>query len=201
MKKTIILAAAFLFAIGANAQTEVHFGIKGGMNASELHQTNGGDKTDTKIGFHAGVLAHIHGNNSNWGIQPEVLYSLEGGKSDLIGNNDKMFTNLSYINVPVLVQYMFDNGFRIEAGPQVGFLMSAKSKVGDTKTDIKDAYKTTAFSIPVGVGYLTRTGLGFDARYSFGISDLSDNTVNSALHGNNFQFGIFYQFSDPKISH
>ena len=195
MKKTMILAATILFSFAANAQTEAHFGIKGGMNASELHNSDGGPKSDTKIGFHAGLLAHIHGHNTNWGIQPEVLYSLEGAKSGT--GSSKVNTNLSYLNVPVLVQYMFDNGFRIEAGPQVGFLMSAKQKSDNASLDVKDGYKTTAFSIPVGVGYLTRTGLGFDARYSFGLSDLTDAAPN--VHGNNFQFGIFYQFSDPKI--
>lgn len=203
MKKVIMMAAAVFTVATVSAQTEAHFGIKGGMNASELHVTNnsgsGAIKMDTRIGYHAGVLAHIHKRASHWAIQPEVMYSLEGAKSDLIGNSDKAFTNLSYINVPILVQYMFDNGFRIQAGPQLGLLVSAKSKVGSNKTDIKDFYKTMAFSIPAGVSYLTRTGLGFDARYSFGISDLSENSSNSKLHGNNFQFGIFYQFSDPKI--
>ncbi len=194
----MIFFAAILFATAASAQMEAHFGIKGGMNASELHSTNnGGNKMDTKIGFHAGVLAHIHAKHSNWGIQPEVMYSLEGAKQTVAGI--KTDYNMGYINVPVLVQYMFDNGFRIEAGPQIGFLMNAKNTTGSIKTDAKDNYKSTAFSIPVGVGYLTRSGLGFDARYSFGISDLNKTSSSSKLHGNNFQFGLFYQFSDPKV--
>jgi hypothetical protein len=203
MKKVMMMAAAILAVATVSAQTEAHFGIKGGMNASELHYTNnsgnGGAKMDTRIGYHVGLLAHIHKAKSHWAIQPEVMYSLEGAKSDVPLTSDKNFTNLGYINVPVLIQYMFDNGFRIEAGPQLGLLMSAKSKIGSNKYDIKNQFKTTAFSIPVGVGYLTRSGLGFDARYSFGISDLSEGTSNYKLHGNNFQFGIFYQFSDPKI--
>lgn len=192
MKKTIILAATVLFAFGAKAQVKAHFGLKAGMNASELHKK--GDNADTKIGFHVGGLAHIHGN-SNWAFQPEVMYSLEGAKYEAAGV--KTSTNLSYINVPLLAQYMFDNGFRIEAGPQIGFLMSAKSKTGSTNTDIKDDYKSTAISLPVGVGYLTTTGLGFDARYNFGLTDLNEN--GTSVKGNNFQFGIFWQFSDPKI--
>jgi hypothetical protein len=203
MKKVMMIAAAIFTVATVSAQTEAHFGIKGGMNASQLHSTNnsgnGGSTMDTRIGYHAGVLVHIHKRASHWAIQPEVMYSLEGAKNNLVGSSDKAFTNLSYINVPVLVQYMFDNGFRIQAGPQLGLLVAAKYKIKDTKTDIKNQFKTTAFSIPAGVSYLTRNGLGFDARYSFGISDLSEGTSNYKLHGNNFQFGIFYQFSDPKI--
>jgi hypothetical protein len=196
MKKTIIFAASFLMltSLGVNAQ-KVHFGVKAGMNASSLN-FEGNDNMQTKIGFNAGILAHIHSNSAQWGFQPELYYSSEGAKNK---SNSDASLNLGYLNVPVLVQYMFDNGFRIEAGPQVGFLLSAKSKVGDNSEDVKDGYKGTAFSVPVGVGYLTHSGLGFDARYNIGVSNIVDNDGPS-VKSNVFQFGIFYQFSDPKIS-
>ena len=193
----MILAATVLFAFGANAQLKPHFGFKAGMNASELHVKDAAVKSDTKIGFNAGVLAHIHSHGSKFAFQPEVIYSLEGAKYNVAGI--KSHTDLHYINVPLLAQYMFDNGFRIEAGPQFGFLMAAKNKSGSASTDIKDSYKSTAISLPVGVSYLTTSGLGFDARYAFGLSDLNNNKSGKKVTGNNFQFGIFYQFSDYKI--
>jgi hypothetical protein len=197
MKKTLILAATVLFAFGANAQMKAHFGVKAGMNASELHVKNAELKPQTKIGFHAGALAHIHADGSPFAFQPEIMYSLEGAKSKMVG--DKYSTDMHFINVPLLAQYMFDNGFRIEAGPQFGFLMAAKAKSGGSTTDVKNGYKSTAISLPVGIGYLTSSGLGFDARYSFGLSDLSKTKGDNKLTGNNFQFGIFWQFSDPKV--
>ncbi|MEO9147260.1 MAG: porin family protein [Ginsengibacter sp.] len=192
MKKTLMLAASLFLIVGVTKaqHSGVHFGLKAGMNASSLSNTN----SDTKIGFNAGVLAHIHTSSKSWAIQPELLYSLEGAKSKA---NSDVKTNLSYLNVPVLVQYLFNNGFRLEAGPQIGFLMSAKNKVGGSSTDIKDAFNTTNFSIPVGLGYLTRYGLGFDARYNFGITDITK--AASKVHANTFQFGLFYQFSDSKM--
>ena len=197
MKKTMILAATVLFAFGANAQMKAHFGVKAGMNASELHMKNSEVKSDTKIGFHAGALAHIHSDGSQFAFQPEVIYSLEGAKYNVAGV--KSTSDMHFINVPLLAQYMFDNGFRIEAGPQIGFLVAAKNKSGSNTVDVKDNYKSTNISLPVGIGYLTQSGLGFDARYSFGLSDLNKNDAGNKLTGNNFQFGIFWQFSDPKV--
>lgn len=193
----MILAATVLFAFGANAQMKAHFGVKAGMNASELHQKDAEVKSDTKIGFHAGALAHIHAHGSQFAFQPEVMYSLEGAKYKAGGVTRT--TDLHFINVPLLAQYMFDNGFRIEAGPQFGFLMAAKDKFDGKTEDIKDNFKTMAISVPVGVSYLTTSGLGFDARYNFGLTDLRDSDVGKKLTGNNFQFGIFWQFSDPKL--
>lgn len=198
MKKTIILASALFIFLGATKAQDVHFGIKGGLNASNINVSNNqGNHLDTKIGFNAGLLAHIHAGKS-FAIQPEVYYSSEGAKSTV--SNIKSTINLGYINVPVLAQYMFANGFRIEAGPQVGFLINAKSKTGSLTTDEKTNYKTTSFSIPVGAGYLTSFGLGFDARYNFGISDIVKNNTGGAARSNVFQFGLFYQFGHPKVT-
>lgn len=195
MKKTLIIIASFFTVCIAKAQT-VHFGIKGGMNASSLNSSPSNSDMQTKIGFNAGLLAHIHTRNAQWALQPEIYFSDEGAKSK--SNNDAKL-NLGFLNVPVLAQYMFDNGFRIEGGPQVGFLLSAKTRLNSNSTDVKDLYKKINFSIPVGVGYLTSSGLGFDARYNFGISDINNTSSDTKMHSNVFQFGIFYQFSDPKI--
>jgi hypothetical protein len=196
MKKTIIIAATFFLILNANAQS-AHFGIKGGLNASSL-TFEGNSDMQSKIGFNVGLLAHIHTGNEFWAFQPEVYYSSEGAKSK---SNSNVSLDLGYINVPVLIQYMFNNGFRLEAGPQVGFLMSAKSKLDDNSTDIKKNMQSAVFSIPLGLGYLTMNGLGFDARYNFGISNIYKSTAGPKTRSNVFQFDIFYQFGGPKVSH
>ena len=193
MKKTIIFAATFFLLLQAKAQ-HAHFGIKAGLNASSLSYPDNSDM-QSKIGFNAGILAHIHTSSKMWAIQPELYYSSEGAKSK---SNSNESLNLGYLNLPVLIQYMFDNGFRLEAGPQVGFLINAKSKVGNTSTDIKDNMQSAVFSIPVGVGYLTTGGLGFDARYNFGISNINKSDRGPKVHSNVFQFDLFYQFSSSK---
>lgn len=193
MKKTIFFIAALFLMISAKSQG-VHFGVKGGLNASSLNSSPSDKDMQTKIGFNAGLLAHIHTGNKFWAFQPELYYSDEGAKSK--ENNDNKL-NLGYLNVPVLIQYMFDNGFRLEAGPQVGFLMNGKNKDGDNSTDIKDNLNGAVFSIPVGVGYLTSTGLGFDARYNFGVSNIYKESTTK-VHSNVFQFDVFYQFSHTK---
>jgi hypothetical protein len=193
MKKTIFFMAALFVMINAKSQG-VHFGVKGGLNASSLNSSPSNDDMQTKIGFNAGVLAHIHTGNQFWAFQPELYYSSEGAKSK--ANNDNKL-DLGYLNLPVLIQYMFDNGFRLEAGPQVGFLMNAKNKVGSTSTDVKDDLNGAVFSIPAGIGYLTSTGLGVDERYNFGISNIYKESTTK-VHSNVFQFDVFYQFSHTK---
>jgi len=186
MKKLLLgFTAICLAQIGMAQKTS--FGIKAGVNIANL---KGEDKnTDTKVGLHAGGLAHIH-LSRRWAMQPELLYSSQGGKVDILNSTQKV--NLDYINIPVLFQFMFDNGFRLQAGPQVGFLVNAKSKVGSSTTDIKDNYKTVDFSLPIGLGYLTSSGIGIDGRWVPGLSNISEGS--SDVKNNVFQIGLFYQF-------
>ena len=192
MKKTIVFMASFFLLFNAKAQ-DVHFGVKGGVNISRL-VFNDDIPSESKVGVNIGMLAHIHTSSKTWAIQPEIFYSMEGAKNV---NNDGINYNLNYINVPVLLQYMFENGFRLEGGPQLGFLLSANTKGGGVTVDDK-GYKSTAFSIPLGIGYLTSSGWGLDARYVFGLSDINDLHDGQIIQSNVFQLGIFYQFSDRK---
>lgn len=189
MKKFFFISLLISTLSAANAQ-QTHFGLKGGVNVSQLNVENN-SSYDSKIGLFAGVLAHIHASET-WALQPELIYSMEGGRR----KTGDIKTNLNYINVPVLLQYMFHNGVRLEGGPQLGFLVSARTKTGSTTVD-NNSFKSTAFSIPLGIGYLTSDGLGFDARYVFGLSNINKDK-NPVVQSNVFQFGIFYQFSDVK---
>jgi hypothetical protein len=188
MKKIILFGFASFFTAAVFAQ-EAKLGLKGGLNVSTL-SNNQNSESGTKLGLNAGVLAHIHLSPS-WSLQPEVMYSNQGAKYTVADGEHAL--NLNYINIPLLLQYNFDNGFRLQTGPQVGFLAGVKDKINGTETNFfsSDDFKSTDFSWSVGLGYLTYSGLGVDGRYNFGLSNIND--VGSATLKNNvFQIGLFY---------
>ncbi len=176
----------FLFAAGTLSAQHTNIGVKGGLNSYNI-ETDGNSDSDSKIGLNIGLLGHIH-LNETYAFQPEIVYSMQGAKS---GNTD---IDLDYINVPLLGQYMFDNGFRIQAGPQIGFLLSADAENNNSSTDIKDDFNSVDLGLSFGASYVhPPTGFGVDARYNLGISDISDNSnVESTNRG--IQVGVFYLF-------
>lgn len=192
MKLLIGLMTAILITGIASAQHgnapagHISLGIKGGVNVYNVHNDDN-TKYDQRTGYHFGLLGHIH-FGSQFAIQPEIVYSAQGAKYGGIKYN------LDYINVPVLFQYMFDNGFRLQAGPQAGFLISAKSKDNNNVTDNKNDLKPLDFGISIGASYVVpSTGFGIDARYNLGLSNINKNgTVKSTNRG--FQLGVFYIF-------
>ncbi|MDQ6610447.1 MAG: PorT family protein [Bacteroidota bacterium] len=185
--KKISISVIMLFAtISMFAQTP-KYGIKAGLNLSKLTQTN----ADWRTGFNAGFLAHVHITPS-FSLQPEVMYSSQGAKYP---NNPDLKRKLDYIDIPLLLQYNFDNGFRLQGGPQVGFLISAKDKLGDVtlNTVSTNNFNAVDFSIPLGLSYLGYSGLGVDARYNLGITNvIKGTTVN--VRNSVLQFGLFYLF-------
>lgn len=187
MKNYLITIITFLFmTVGTVSAQNINIGTKIGLNSYTINNDSGPD-FDSKIGLHAGIFGHIH-LNEQFGLQPEIVYSMQGAKS---GNTN---FNLDYINVPVLLQYMFDNGFRIQAGPQIGFLVRGKAENGSSTVDIKDDFKSIDAGLSFGASYIhTPTSLGIDARYNLGLNDISENSgVVSNSRG--LQIGIFYLF-------
>jgi hypothetical protein len=191
MKKISLFLGALFFGATMFAQS-TGIGIKGGLNISNLSNSSG-NEMGSKLGGHAGLLAHIH-MSPNFAIQPEVMYSSQGAKYTI--SNGEHTLSLNYVNIPLQFQYMFNNGFRIQTGPQVGFLAGVKDKVRETETGnfTTEDFKTVDFSWSAGLSYLTTSGLGVDGRYNFGISNVN-NAGSNILHNNVFQLGIFYMLN------
>ena len=192
--KKIILAAIAVMAFGfANAQ-QTRFGIKGGLNMSTVV---GGDVDNTKslVGFHVGGFAEIHVVEKFF-IQPELLFSTQGTKFDGPLGED-YDTKLNYLNIPVLAKYyIVDKKFSVEAGPQLGILLSAKVD-GE---DIKDFTRSVDLGFNLGAGYNFTDNLSIGLRYTLGLSPLSDKDIDNeddyydSAKNSNLALSLAYKF-------
>ncbi|WPO80990.1 porin family protein [Chryseobacterium sp. JJR-5R] len=183
----------------------VRFGIKAGMNVSSLSDNGSLEDQGSKIGFNAGVFANIP-VGSMFSVQPEVLYSQYGDKYDTrIGNNTYSYANhLDYITVPVMLQYNLIPNLYVEAGPEFGFMVSAKNKAkNETNNNVisesgnyKDNFSTFNFGIGLGAGYYFTDNIGITARYVAGLTDIAKDRPNNsdAIRNNVFQVGLAFKF-------
>jgi hypothetical protein len=192
MKRMLLVLLTAGSATYASAQIE--FGVKAGVNIANLTVSgdNSGVSPSSKTDFHAGLLAAIP-LFSSFKLQPEVMYSGQGASADVSGTTVKL--NYGYINVPILFKYQHESGLFAETGPQVGFLISAKEKADGQTIDTKSDTQSTDFSWAFGIGYkIPDVGLGIDARYNLGLTNLakgassSDGTVKNSV----IQIGLFY---------
>ena len=185
MKTFFFVAGLFLVAaLPINAQ-HAQFGLKAGVNVASLDVDDGND-IGSKAGLYIGGLAHIH-VTTHFAVQPEIVFSMQGGEEG------SLKAKYNYINVPVLLQYMTNNGFRLQTGPQVGFLVSAENESGNVEVDVKDQLNTVDFAWSFGASYITKSGFGVDARFNLGLSDINESSPPK-VHNRVWQFGAFYQF-------
>jgi len=145
MKKIIL----FLLFISVNSfiqAQKINFGIKAGLNESSISGSSN-ENTSSSTGFHAGVLLEFKALGKV-AVQPELLFSTQGGKSVSKDLNISTTTKMNYVLVPIMIKYYTIGGLFIEAGPQAGFLTSATSEVVNNvsntsnSTDLKEKHKS-----------------------------------------------------------
>lgn len=230
MKKVSVFTLALFAGMAVYAQSspqlrtpmpvETRFGIKAGVNMAKFKV--GKDDFPSSIpaphatsntSFNAGVFVNVPLSDAIR-FQPELLYSGEGSKlsGSVLGTNYQQTANLRYLTLPLMFQAQTSSGFFVELGPQFGYLLSAKSEndspgASGDKTDIKDYLDKFDFAVNGGIGYLSRMGLGINARYSYGITNVIDIKNNDAgsdfytdgeLQNQVIQVGLFYQFGANK---
>jgi len=195
--KKIILTVVVLATTFSFTRAQVNFGVKGGIG---LFNFSGSDASDGDFKSKVGILAAVYAAipiSENFAVTPELQFSGQGAKGTDLGIDFEF--NLNYLNIPVMFQYRNEGGFFAEAGPQIGFLMSAKVKAEGTDEDIKDSFKSTAFSLGIGAGYKSSMGLGISARYALNLNNILDDP-DGDLKNSGFQIGLIYEFGGKKSS-
>ena len=91
-----------------------------------------------------------------------------------------------------MANYYVAPGFALKAGVALNILSTAKIDGKDNlyNTKVKDGYKSTFFSIPVGASYEINDFV-FDARYNFGVSKAAKGGDGSF---NALTFTVGYKF-------
>ena len=171
MKKLLFVAIIASLTLVSCSSTAPSIGAKAGVNFSDIT----GDDVDSFNGltsFHFGAVVEIPVSDG-FSFQPELLYSAQG--SDYEEESFSGSVKADYLNVPLMAKFYVGEGFSVEAGPQVGLLMSAKDEYDGGDDDIKDFLKSTDFGVNIGLGYKLESGLNFGARYNLGFSNVNDS--------------------------
>jgi len=156
------------------------FGIKGGLNLTNLHSNNFADN-QLKAGFNAGIFSKIP-ITPGFSVQPELLYSVKGNKSDynnFVEGNGQYRFNLGYIELPVLAVVNLAKNFSIHGGGYAAYLTNANIKDVNDNGNINGITELNAndfnrwdFGLAGGVAFdIEHVTLG--ARYNYGLTDIA----------------------------
>lgn len=214
MKKILIIICIFTISI-TNAQSKnskknsdkkARFGLIAGLNIANANLSGDGvPSTKSITDFHGGAFVDIE-INEKFHIQPELIYSGQGTKFDLIINYEGTNYNttdefrLSYINLPIMFKFYPQKSFYLAAGPQIGFLTKSTLKVSvlgqSAEQDAKDLFTGTDMGINIGTGYEFTDNFFANAQYNIGLSNIAETEPgdNSKIKNRVFQLSIGYKF-------
>ncbi|PZX92907.1 PorT family protein [Flavobacterium aquariorum] len=180
--KKILLSAIAVLAFGFTNAQGVKFGVKAALNVATL--TGDVEDASSLVGFQVGGFAEIK-VSEKFAVQPELMFSTQGASFD--GFDSK----LNYLNIPVMAKFYVAKSFSLEAGPQIGFLLSAK----EDGEDFKDFASSTDFGLNLGAGYDFTENLSAGLRYNIGLSNVSDFPGDSSSIKNGvFSVSLAYKF-------
>jgi Outer membrane protein beta-barrel domain len=185
----LILATAFTsigFAQG------LHVGVKGGANIVKVDGKQFSE--EYQYGYNLGAFAEI-GLSPKWAIQPEVLWNQTNYKT---GNEfDDLYTGgasnfkgkLSYLSIPLLLNFKPSKLLTLQAGPQFGILINQDD---DFFTTTEKAFKSGDFSMLGGV-QLNIGGVKVGGRYVVGLSNLNDIDDTEKWKNQGFQLYVGFR--------
>lgn len=186
MKKILVpVLLSAIISIQAHSQVEVF--VKAGANFTDWV---GDQATDAEmlVGIHGGVGVQYKFGEM-FAAGPEFYYSGEGVKF-----GDGKITQ-TYLRIPVLFRYIHTTGIYAETGPGIGFLLNAEAKQdGAPDQDMKEIFDKTDFSWSVGLGYRHKSGIGLNARYNIGLTEIPEEE-GAEVKNTSFNVGLIYFFS------
>lgn len=206
-----IVAASMLFA-ASSAQAQVKFGLKGGLNVTNMSLNSEVFDADNQTGFFIGPTVKFTLPIVGLGIDASALYDQRDAKVKVEEGDgasvESKIKNQS-INIPINLRYGVGLGstasIYLFAGPQFGF------NVGDKNQSLyKDVaqwrLKSSTFSVNVGLGAMLLSHLQISANYNIACGKTGETTVSEALgttaqevfskrgRANAWQIGLAYYF-------
>ena len=175
------------------SQAQVRPGIKLGLNSSNISKT----RLDAKMGLYVGAFVKIP-ISEYYSLQPEILYSNQGGKSN---SNEYGDVDINYLSIGIPNKFYVspNNGFHFMLGLSLDINLK-NNFVGLTNFDIDNEISPVDVVAMGGIGFEFDFGLALEARYKQGTISVDflgeDNLYEEAGSNLNgvFQIGASYKF-------
>ena len=176
MKKFFTLVV-LLATMAVAAQAQVKFGVKGGLNLTNMKFDNSIIDKSNQTGFFIGPTLNFTLPVVGLGIDASALYDQRSAKIE--GSDDKL--KQQSIQIPINLRYGFGLGntasFYIFAGPQFGF------NIGDKTTNLLNnalewRLKDSNLSANLGVGLMLLNHLQVSANYNIALGTTGETNVN-----------------------
>lgn len=179
----MLLAMIVTMTAANNASAQIKFGLKGGVNVTDMSLSSSVFDASNRTGFFVGPTIKVQLPLIGLGIDASALYDQREAKIKVGNTTTKETLRSQAINVPINLRYGWGlssmaNIF-LFAGPQFGF------NVGDKDQKITESstwsVKNSNFSLNFGAGVTLLSHLQLTANYNVVCGKTSDATITEGL--------------------
>lgn len=200
MKKKITLILLFISAISFSQK--INFSLKGGVNVSntKFSVINNGYTSDrdfdNRISFYLGGGIEFPVKKEKMHLQLELLYSRDG--YTVVYSSRQTF-GLDLIKIPLSLKVSLFDKLHLLGGGYVGYVINVKFADNAFKALEGDGYENFDYGIILGFEYQFNFGAFIEARYNYGIADISSvaypaSFIEHIYKNRIFQIGMGYRF-------
>ena len=203
--KKIYTLVVLMVTMTVAAQAQLKFGVKGGLNLTNMKFDDSVAGKSNQTGFFIGPTLNFSIPVIGLGIDASALYDQRSAKID--GSEEK-FKQQS-LQIPINLRYGFGLGntasIYLFAGPQFGFAIG--DKVANVVDDALDwRLKDSNLSANVGLGLMLLNHLQISANYNIALGTTGEfevvnavagtawNTVTGKTKANAWQISVAYLF-------
>lgn len=195
MKKSLVCTIFLFMSLHAFTQSKASLGIRAGINNARIDNA----PLDHKTALYGGLFLAVR-LSEHYTLQPELIYSNQGGKARLGSSNT---IDINYISLALANKFFVgkNQGFHFILGPGIDFNYDDNffNLINSSGANLK--ITPIDFVFFAGVGYQFDFGLAFELRYKQGLIDLDfkdkgeygssieKNQLNSVV-----QIGLAYKF-------
>lgn len=166
-----------------NASAQIKFGLKGGVNVTDMSLNSSVFDASNRTGFFVGPTIKVQLPLVGLGIDASALYDQREAKIKVGNTTTKETLRSQAINIPINLRYGWGlssmaNIF-LFAGPQFGFNIGDKDqKITESSTW---SVKNSNFSLNFGAGVTLLSHLQLTANYNVVCGKTSDATITEGL--------------------
>jgi len=189
--KLLFLLPLFGMSLNGYSQQPV-ISATGGLNFGKWKLDEKSSHNHSRPGIILGVAVELPVQEA-LSLQSGLQYAMFG--SHFKYNNEESTYKTNYLLMPLLGKYKFQHGISVHAGPELGFLMSAKSNLDGDHYDFKDDMKAFDVFFVLGAEYTLNNGLSVGFRIHHGLTNV-ENGADTSIHNRGFSLMVTYPLNE-----
>lgn len=176
------LALGLLSTVPASAQSALKFGLKGGLNVTDMHFDSEVFDKSNQAGWFIGPTIKLTLPIVGLSFDASALYDYKSAKINNETTNEEQKVEQQSIDVPINVRYAIGLGSEASVflftGPQFGFNVGDKEYKWNDTSSYK--LKNSNFSWNVGLGFTLLKHLQISGNYNIACGSTADLTYLKA---------------------